>query len=76
MEKIIVHVRDQEKAKQLLDLLAALDFVESAVSAAAAAEPDPLRKPPDFFEVAGIWKNREITAQSIRKQAWPRQQQT
>jgi hypothetical protein len=25
---------------------------------------------PDFFSLAGIWKNRNITAQQLRQRAW------
>lgn len=73
MEKIIVHVQDREKAARLLDLLAALDFVASAALDHAEVVPEPQQERLDFFELAGLWQNRDITAQSIRKQAWPRQ---
>jgi hypothetical protein len=26
----------------------------------------------EFFAAAGIWKDRDITAESLRKEAWPR----
>jgi hypothetical protein len=73
MEKIIVYVHDREKAARLLDLLASLDFVASAALDHAEAQPKPQQERLDFFELAGLWQNRNITAQSIRKQAWPRQ---
>lgn len=28
----------------------------------------------DFFSMAGVWEDREITSDSIRKDAWPRQE--
>ena len=28
----------------------------------------------DFFSLAGLWANREISLESIRQKAWPRQQ--
>ncbi|MEM8831636.1 MAG: DUF2281 domain-containing protein [Cyanobacteria bacterium P01_G01_bin.19] len=24
----------------------------------------------DFFEIAGIWENREVTAETLRQKAW------
>lgn len=29
-------------------------------------------KEPDFFALAGIWENRKITTESLRKKAWQR----
>lgn len=28
------------------------------------------RQEPDFFEIAGIWSNKDITAESLRLKAW------
>lgn len=71
MEKIVVHVQDREKARMLLELLAALDFVESVAAGHAEAESAPPPEPLDFFAAAGIWQGRDITAESLRKLAWP-----
>ena len=75
MEQIVIHVKDKKKAKALLELLKALDFVESVdlsledeVESGEATEGTR-----DFFALAGIWKGREIDLGSIRQQAWPRQ---
>ena len=29
----------------------------------------------DFFAIAGIWENREITAETLRQEAWKEQNQ-
>lgn len=29
----------------------------------------------DFFAIAGIWSNREITAETLRQEAWKEQNQ-
>jgi hypothetical protein len=34
---------------------------------------DNLESETDFFECAGIWKNHDISQQSIRDKAWPDQ---
>ncbi len=77
MEQIIIQVRDKAKAKMLLELLAALDFVNSVktneeeeVEQSATGPEESL----DFFSLAGLWANREISLESIRQKAWPRQQ--
>ena len=55
----------------LLDLLTALDFVDSIQAGQSeTVEQDTLE---DVFSLAGIWKDRDITQESIRKEAWPRQ---
>lgn len=74
MEKIVVHVQDKAKARMLLELLAALDFVASVAAGDAEAESAPQPEQLDFFSLAGIWQDRDITAESLRKQAWPRLQ--
>jgi hypothetical protein len=75
MEQLIVQVKDKEKAKMLLDLLAALDFVHSVQTCQAAAAAESQDEPPDFFALAGLWQDRETSLESIRQQAWPRRQQ-
>ncbi|MDJ1175454.1 hypothetical protein [Roseofilum capinflatum] len=36
--------------------------------------PDPsLDKEQAFFELAGLWENKEITSESLRIQAWNRE---
>ncbi|MCI5146317.1 MAG: hypothetical protein D3923_12510 [Candidatus Electrothrix sp. AR3] len=66
MEKIIIHVENKEKAKMLLDLLAALDFVDSVQT--EQVEKVGQDAPADFFALAGIWQDRDITQESIRKE--------
>lgn len=66
MEKIVVHVQDKAKARMLLELLAALDFVASVAEGDAEAESAPQPEPLDFFALAGIWQDRDITAESLR----------
>jgi hypothetical protein len=75
MERIIVQVRDKEKAKMLLEFLAALDFVDSmkqSETAEAEAGPTAQEVSLDFFSLAGLWKDRDISLDSLRQKAWPR----
>ena len=70
MEQIVVRVRDKEKAKMLLDLLAALDFVDSVQSGQSETSEQDTQE--DFFSLAGIWQDRDATQESLRKETWLR----
>lgn len=76
MEQITILVRDEGKAKSLLDLLHSLDFVSvvdvADVEPAALELEDVESRNGDFFAAAGIWEDREITTESLRAAAWPR----
>ena len=76
MEQIVVQVRNKEKAKVLFELLTALDFVDSVKTSATdevEGEATDQKEPFDFFSLAGLWQDREVTLASIRQKAWPRQ---
>jgi hypothetical protein len=66
MEKIILTIKDDKKKSFFLELLKQFDFIE--VQKAAEKKTDEY----DFFASAGLWKNREITANQLREQAWKR----
>ena len=53
----------------LSEILAALDFVSSVEIIQEAAEISETKE--DFFSLASLWEGRNITAQSIRQEAWP-----
>ena len=69
MEQLIIRVADQEKAKMLSEILAALDFVNSVEIIKEQAATSEEKE--DFFSLAGLWEDRNVTAQSIRQKAWP-----
>jgi hypothetical protein len=76
MEQIVVQVKNKEKAKVLLELLAALDFVDSVRSSETAENEvgsPPSEEVSDFFSLAGLWQDRDVTLETIRQKAWPRQ---
>ena len=70
MEQITIHIINKEKADLLLRLLRSLDFIDvvEVVNHTVTEEAEA-----DFFALAGIWQGREITQESLRQQAWPRQ---
>ncbi len=61
-----------ETLQMLFDLLIALGSVKSVQTGQSeTSEQDTLE---DFFSLAGIWQDRDISQESIRKEAWPRRQ--
>lgn len=77
MEQILIRVKNKEKAKMLLELLSALDFVDlvRTSSEGEAKMPEASQEAPtDFFSLAGLWEGRDVNLESIRQKAWPKQQ--
>jgi len=73
MERIVIQVRDKNKAKLLSELLRALEFVEFVnETSAKATETSSLEEEGNFFSLAGLWEGRDIDLGVIRRQAWPR----
>jgi hypothetical protein len=70
MEQIVIQVKDKKKAQALKDFLQTLDFVES-VSQPWLSKKGRQTKSVDFFSLAGLWAGREISQESLRKEAWP-----
>jgi hypothetical protein len=67
MEQLIIKIADKEKAKMLSEILLALDFVSSVET---IDEKVTISDDDDFFCLAGLWKNRDLTAESLRQEAW------
>lgn len=70
MEQITIHINNKEKADLLLRLLRSLEFIDVVEVADHKVSEE---SEADFFAMAGIWQEREITQESLRQQAWPRQ---
>jgi hypothetical protein len=70
MEQIVIQVKDKKKAQVLKDFLQTLDFVES-VSQPNMSRKGRQAKSVDFFSLAGLWAGRDISQESLRKEAWP-----
>ncbi len=66
--KLIVQVADKEKAEMLTKILTSLDFVNSVEL--VENKPTTSDDEQNFFSLAGLWENRDITTESIRQQAW------
>ena len=67
MEKIILTIKDGRKLRFLMELLKQFDFVEIEKSSSKSKISD---KKHDLFASAGMWKNREINSEELRKRAW------
>jgi hypothetical protein len=68
MEQLIVRVADKKKAEMLLKILSSLDFVNSVEVMEDNANISEDEQ--DFFSLAGLWENRNVTTESIRQEAW------
>ena len=60
--KIVIDVSNEKKAKSLIDILKDIPYVKSI-----KIEPEKKEKKPDFESVFGMWKDRSITLEDIRK---------
>ena len=57
-----------EQRNQVIRFIEFLDF--SANKATIAPESTSPDAEAAFFELAGIWENKDITAESLRAEAW------
>ncbi len=63
--KIVINVVSEEKAKHLIEILKDISYVKDI-----KVESEKNKGKPDFESVFGIWKDRDITIENIRKKAW------
>ena len=76
MKTITITVEDQENAHLLAALAKQLSFVRSVkISGAeppAAIPTGKFTSEEEFLELVGLWKDRDVTAETIREKAWRR----
>ncbi|MBK8396802.1 MAG: hypothetical protein IPL26_16425 [Leptospiraceae bacterium] len=65
MEEILIRIKDHDKLESLMNFLLSVDYIE-----VKKVKQSPKHKSKDFFSTVGLWKNREIDLESIRKKAW------
>ena len=72
----MIQVQNKDKAKLLVELLSALDFVDSIEVTEAPMEREESNghTQDDFFALAGIWQDRDISQDTLRSKAWPQQE--
>ncbi len=64
--KIIIDISDKEKAKNIINLLKDIPYVKNIF----LEEDIKVERKPDFYSVFGIWRDRDISLEDIRKKAW------
>lgn len=65
MTQILLNVSDDSKLKDLEKILAELDYV--SIEKNTKKQP---KKKASFLDAAGVWKNRSVSVDEIRKKAW------
>ncbi len=68
METLTIRVKNKERLLFLYKILKSFDFVELPEIEKTSVDEGTH----DFFSSAGLWKDRDISQESIRKQAWKR----
>ncbi len=61
--EITIRVKDEKKAKAVLRLLEELSVID-------VQEPQSDSSHNEFEAIFGIWKNRDVSAQGLRNEAW------
>ena len=74
MKTIKITVKTGKEAPLLLDAVRKLDFVTSIESIESKEKPDVPRgkftSETEFLSLCGLWKDRDISTDKIRKQLW------
>jgi hypothetical protein len=69
MGTITVKIKNRKKLQNFLDIINELDYVEVLPEKSNRSNK---KEKGDFFSVAGMWENRDISLQIIREKAWRR----
>ncbi|WP_045221261.1 hypothetical protein [Desulfonatronum thioautotrophicum] len=71
--EIVLQVQDPHKATKLLEYLRACDFVSDIQTSSIDEQKgiqENISEKADFFNGAGLWEKRDVTLDSLRRQAW------
>ncbi len=63
--KIVIDISDERKAQHLIDILKDIPYINNI-----QVKEEKKKGKPDFNSVFGIWKDKDITLEEIRKKAW------
>lgn len=87
-EQIVLTIDDQSKVDLVMEMLSHFDLVRarrervhgapqevSGTTATPAANEPATGSDEDLWALAGIWKDRDVTAEQLRQQAWQRRTQ-
>lgn len=65
-----------EQRNKVIEFIEFLDFQSSRQKAADLTDLTiDTHQPQDFFELAGLWKDKNVTTDSIRAEAWGENEQ-
>jgi len=67
METLTIKVKNKERLMFLYEMLRYYDFLELPELKEQDKEEDTEH---NFFQSAGMWKNRNITQETLRNKAW------
>lgn len=71
METVILKIKNKTKLRHFMKLINDLDYVEILQS-----ESNPHQKgsvsEDDFFALAGMWEDRDMSSEDLRAKAWPK----
>jgi hypothetical protein len=67
MSVVVLNIKNEDKGKFLLDFLKQVEFVDVEEPPAKKTESKEINS---FRELFGIWKDRDINLETIRKKAW------
>lgn len=70
--EINIKIEDDSKAQTVLSLLKDLPYVELKMISGRGKKSKSKNKEPNIDELFGLWKDRDISAKVLRKQAWKR----
>ena len=68
MSVVVLNIKNELKGKFLLDFLKQIEFVE--IEEEQSNIEDKSSDKESFRDLFGIWKNRDITIETIRQKAW------
>ncbi len=68
METLTIKVKNKERLMFLYEMLSYYDFLELP----KLEETEKKKTEHNFFQSAGMWKDRNITQETLRKKAWKR----
>ncbi len=63
--RVIIDIEDNKKGKSFIEFIKELPFIKFKIK-----EDGKRDKKGEFSELFGIWKNRDITKESLREEAW------
>jgi hypothetical protein len=63
-----------EQRNQVIQFIEFLDFKSSQIETIDQQTHKPDSEQ-EFFELAGLWENKDITAESLRAEAWREEKQ-